>query len=124
LFLVALVGFGLAVLALSVSVRVAAVPAPSEISVAQTSILYYDDGVTELGRLGEANRVSVNLEQIPLFSQQAILAAEDRDFYNHGGFSIRGISLSVHGISFPSVWRSWKVIYTFHPWCITFRPYV
>lgn len=95
LFVVALVGFGLAVLALSVSVRVAAVPAPSEISVAQTSILYYDDGVTELGRLGEANRVSVNMEQIPLFTQQAILAAEDRDFYNHGGFSIRGISRAI-----------------------------
>lgn len=95
LFVVGLVGFGLAVLALSVSVRMAAVPAPSEISVAQTSILYYDDGVTELGRLGEANRVSVNLEQIPLLAQQAILAAEDRDFYNHGGFSIRGISRAI-----------------------------
>ncbi|MEJ6493768.1 MAG: transglycosylase domain-containing protein [Actinomycetes bacterium] len=95
LLVVALVGFGLAVLALSFSVRVAAVPAPSEISVAQTSILYYDDGVTELGRLGEANRVSVNMEQIPLFTQQAILAAEDRDFYNHGGFSIRGISRAI-----------------------------
>ncbi|MDP4666700.1 MAG: penicillin-binding protein, partial [Candidatus Nanopelagicales bacterium] len=95
LFVVALVGFGLAVLALSFSVRVAAVPAPSEISVAQTSILYYDDGVTELGRLGEANRVSVNMEQIPLLTQQAILAAEDRDFYNHGGFSIRGISRAI-----------------------------
>lgn len=95
LFLVALVGFGLAVLALSFSVRVAAVPAPSEISVAQTSILYYDDGVTELGRLGEANRVSVNMEQIPLLTQQAILAAEDRNFYNHGGFSIRGISRAI-----------------------------
>ena len=95
LFVFALVGFGLAVLALSVSVRMAAVPAPSEISVAQTSILYYDDGVTELGRLGEANRVSVNMDQIPLLSQQAILAAEDRDFYNHGGFSIRGISRAI-----------------------------
>lgn len=96
LFVVALVGFGLAVLALSFSVRVTAVPAPSEISVAQTSILYYDDGVTELGRLGEANRVSVNMEQIPLFAQQATLAAEDRDFYNHGGFSIRGISRAIY----------------------------
>lgn len=95
LFVLALGGFGLAVLALSVSVRAAAVPTPSEISVAQTSILYYDDGVTELGRLGEANRVSVNLDQIPLLSQQAILAAEDRDFYNHGGFSIRGISRAI-----------------------------
>ena len=92
LFALGLVGFGIAVLAFSFSVRVTTVPAPSEISVAQTTILYYDDGVTELGRLGEANRVSVEMQQIPLYAQQAILAAEDRDFYNHGGFSIRGIS--------------------------------
>lgn len=96
LFFVGLVAFGLGVLALSFSVRVTAVPAPSEISVAQTSILYYDDGVTELGRLGEANRVSVEMAQIPLLAQQAILAAEDRDFYNHGGFSIRGISRAIY----------------------------
>ena len=96
LFFVALVVFGLGVLALSFSVRVAAVPAPSELSIAQTSILYYDDGVTELGRLGEANRVSVDMEQIPLLAQRAILAAEDRDFYNHGGFSVRGISRAIY----------------------------
>ena len=95
LFFASLVVFGLAVLALSFSVRATEVPDPSEIAVAQTSILYYDDGVTELGRLGEANRVSVNMEQIPIYAQQAILAAEDRDFYNHGGFSIRGISRAI-----------------------------
>ena len=81
---------GLAVIAFSV--ETASVPKPSEISVAQTTILYYDDGVTELARLGEANRVSVTGDQIPLYAQQAVLAAEDREFYNHGGFSIRGIS--------------------------------
>ena len=48
-----MVVFGLAVLALTFSVRATEVPSPSEIAVAQTSILYYDDGVTELGRLGE-----------------------------------------------------------------------
>ena len=95
LIFASLVVFGLAVLALTFSVRATEVPSPSEIAVAQTSILYYDDGVTELGRLGEANRVSVNMEQIPIYAQQAILAAEDRDFYNHGGFSIRGISRAI-----------------------------
>ncbi len=95
LVVIALVGFGIVVLAVSVSVRVTAVPAPSQISVAQTTILYYDDGVTELGRLGEANRVSVVMQQIPLVTQLAVLAAEDRNFYNHGGFSIRGISRAI-----------------------------
>ena len=58
---------------------------------AQAAVFYYDDGVTELGRLGEANRESVTLDQIPLDAQHAVLSAEDRTFYEHGGFSPRGI---------------------------------
>ncbi len=84
---------GLATIA--IAVRVVAVPQASEIATAQTTILYYDDGVTEMARLGEANRVSVDFSEIPLVAQQAMLAAEDREFYNHGGFSIRGISRAV-----------------------------
>ena len=95
LLMLAFLGFGAAVIALAIAVKVIAVPSPSQISTAQTTILYYDDGVTELARLGEANRVSVEFDQIPLQSQQAMLAAEDREFYSHGGFSIRGISRAV-----------------------------
>ena len=95
LLTLAFLGFGVAVIALAISVRLISVPQASEISTAQTTILYYDDGVTELGRLGEANRVSVEFDQIPLQTQQAMLAAEAREFYEHGGFSIRGISRAV-----------------------------
>jgi membrane peptidoglycan carboxypeptidase len=91
----AFLGFGAAVIALAISVRLISVPEASEIATAQTTILYYDDGVTELGRLGEANRVSIEFDQIPVQTQQAMLAAEDREFYEHGGFSIRGISRAV-----------------------------
>ena len=91
----AFLGFGAAVIALAIAVRLIAVPEASEIATAQTTILYYDDGVTELGRLGEANRVSIDFDQIPVQTQQAMLAAEDREFYEHGGFSIRGISRAV-----------------------------
>ena len=95
LLTLAFLGFGVAVITLAISVRLISVPQASEISTAQTTILYYDDGVTELGRLGEANRVSIEFDQIPLQTQQAMLAAEDREFYEHGGFSIRGISRAV-----------------------------
>jgi membrane peptidoglycan carboxypeptidase len=91
----AFLGFGAAVIALAISVRLISVPEASQIATAQTTILYYDDGVTELGRLGEANRVSIEFDQIPVQTQQAMLAAEDREFYEHGGFSIRGISRAV-----------------------------
>jgi membrane peptidoglycan carboxypeptidase len=83
------------VAAIAIAVRVVAIPQASDIATAQTTILYYDDGVTELARLGDANRVSIDFSEIPLVAQQAMLAAEDREFYNHGGFSIRGISRAV-----------------------------
>lgn len=73
------------------AVRAVEIPAPSDVSQAQATILYYDDGVTELGRLGESNRVSLPIAEIPVLTQEAVLAAEDRDFYEHGGFSVRGI---------------------------------
>jgi membrane peptidoglycan carboxypeptidase len=90
-----LLGFTTGVVALALAVKLVAVPQASEIATAQTTILYYDDGVTELARLGDANRVSVEFSQIPVITQQAMLAAEDRDFYNHGGFSLKGISRAI-----------------------------
>ena len=59
---VAIAGLG----SLAYLVRTAHIPAPNEISRAQAAIFYYDDGVTELGRLGEANRVNTTLDKIPL----------------------------------------------------------
>ena len=71
------------------------VPAPNDVATAQTSIVYWNDGTSELGRLGDANRVTVSLDQVPLDVQHAVLAAEDRDFYEHGGFSPTGIGRAI-----------------------------
>ena len=95
IILFAVLGIVAALAAVAIAVKVVAIPQASEIATAQTTILYYDDGVTELARLGDANRVSVDFAQIPVVAQQAMLAAEDREFYNHGGFSIRGISRAI-----------------------------
>jgi len=95
LFLFGLFGAVLGVGLLSYEVKVTHIPQPNEVSQAQASIFYYDDGITELGRLGEANRVSVTIDQIPLDAQHAVLAAEDRQFYQHGGFSPKGISRAI-----------------------------
>ncbi|MEI6108666.1 MAG: penicillin-binding protein [Actinomycetes bacterium] len=93
----AVIGFGSLVLVIAISVKFISVPQANQIATAQTSILYYDDGVTELGRLGEANRVSVGLGDIPIDTQHAVLAAEDRGFYSHGGFSLRGFARALFG---------------------------
>jgi penicillin-binding protein 1A len=41
---------------------------------------------------GEQNRVEVTLDQIPKVMQNAVLASEDRDFFNHGGVDPAGIA--------------------------------
>lgn len=76
-------------------VRITPIPAPNEISQSNTTIIYYSDGVTEIGRLGDYNRETVSLQGIPLQVQQTVLAAEDREFYSHSGFSISGIARAV-----------------------------
>ena len=96
LTLQAIFGIVAVVLTVATSVKVLSVPQPNEVTTAQTTILYYDDGVTELGRLGEANRVSVPIDEVPLLTQRAVLAAEDRQFYEHDGFSIRGIARALY----------------------------
>ena len=96
LTLLAIFGIVAVVLTIATSVKVLSVPQPNEVTTAQTTILYYDDGVTELGRLGEANRVSVPIDEVPLLTHRAVLAAEDRQFYEHDGCSIRGIARALY----------------------------
>jgi membrane peptidoglycan carboxypeptidase len=67
------------------------VPLPDDPVVPQASELYYSDGRTVLARVGVGNRTDVPLERIPLAVRRAVLAAEDRGFYDHAGVSMRGI---------------------------------
>ncbi|WP_306531188.1 transglycosylase domain-containing protein, partial [Anaerotignum lactatifermentans] len=56
-----------------------------------TSIVY-DDAGTEVDKLhGKENREYVNLDEIPLHMQHAVVAIEDERFYEHGGIDMRGI---------------------------------
>ena len=71
------------------------IPAESEIATAQTSIVYWNDAETEMARLGDTNRISVPLADVPLDVQHAVLAAEDRSFHEHGGFAVKGFLRAV-----------------------------
>ena len=68
------------------------VPSPDSITNQQTTIIYYSDGVTEMARLGNENRISVSLDQISEPARNAILAAENRSFYDDPGISFTGIT--------------------------------
>jgi len=68
------------------------VPAPNDLSQAQASVVYYDNGKDELGRFAEVDRTLVTLHDVPSDVQHAVLAAEDRGFYENSGISPSGIA--------------------------------
>ena len=49
----------------------------------------------EIAQYGAERRVFVPIAQMPLALRQAVLAVEDRQFYEHGGISPRGIARAV-----------------------------
>ena len=56
--------------------------------------LYADDGKL-LAEYAKENRIFVPLKAIPPFVQQAFIAAEDKNFYQHKGVDITGIARAV-----------------------------
>ena len=51
----------------------------------ESSVLYYNDGKTELARLGQYDRVLVNYDELPQVLIDALIATEDSRFYEHNG---------------------------------------
>jgi len=66
------------------------VPAPSDFAQAQSSIFYYSDGATEMGRIGIANREAVSIADLPDYVPHTIVSAEDRTFYSNPGIDFLG----------------------------------
>ncbi|WP_448641701.1 transglycosylase domain-containing protein [Geodermatophilus sp. URMC 63] len=67
------------------------VPDPDSVQSAQTSVVYYADGTTEMARLGDTNRTNVPLTEVSEGARNAVLAAENRNFYSDPGISFTGI---------------------------------
>ncbi|MFE2523502.1 transglycosylase domain-containing protein [Streptomyces sp. NPDC059382] len=57
------------------------IPPANAAATAQSNVYLYADG-SPLARDGEVDRVNVALSQVPLTVQEAVLAAEDRDFHS------------------------------------------
>jgi membrane peptidoglycan carboxypeptidase len=59
---------------------------------AQSSVVYFADGETAMGTLGTEKRVNVDIESdVPEHVIWALLAAEDRNFYEHDGVDFFGV---------------------------------
>ncbi|MET7879081.1 transglycosylase domain-containing protein [Micromonospora profundi] len=57
----------------------------------QRSYLYANDGKTLITTFYDVNRTDVALADIAPVMRQAIVASEDRRFYDHGGADVRGL---------------------------------
>ena len=68
-----------------------AVPAPADLALAQKTTVYYADGTTEMGTLGEINRQIIDTTKLPDYVSKAIVASEDRTFYTNNGVDLKGI---------------------------------
>lgn len=94
---VVLVGFLAIALIGSVTAIVAynriTVPDPNAAFEVETSFVYYGNGKTELGRYqeGDQNRIKLDADEIPEIVKHAVVAAEDRTFYENSGVDIKGI---------------------------------
>lgn len=70
------------------------VPRPGDMKTNQVATILASDGTTEITRVvpPEGNRTEVTIDQIPVHVRNAVLAAEDRDFYSNPGFSVTGFA--------------------------------
>lgn len=59
------------------------------------SIIYADDGETELGRYWKINRSSVEYKSISPFVTDALIATEDERFHDHAGVDVKAIGRAV-----------------------------
>ncbi|WP_049723507.1 penicillin-binding protein 1A [Gilvimarinus polysaccharolyticus] len=57
----------------------------------QTPLRIYSSDNRLIGEFGEQRRTPINFDQIPPLYVQALLSAEDAQFYDHNGVSIRGL---------------------------------
>lgn len=70
------------------------IPDPNAYVNSQATIIEYADG-TEIGRIGSENRTVVTLAEIPAQVRNAVMAAEDRNFYSNRAVSPIGIARAV-----------------------------
>ncbi|MEV4412672.1 transglycosylase domain-containing protein [Catellatospora sp. NPDC049609] len=58
----------------------------------QLSYVYASNGTTLLATMYDENRRDIALAEVPLIVRQAVLAAEDQNFYKHIGVDVKGIA--------------------------------
>jgi membrane peptidoglycan carboxypeptidase len=70
------------------------IPDPNAYVNSQATIIQYSDG-SEIGRIGSENRTVVSLAEIPIHVRNAVMAAEDRNFYSNRAINPLAIAAAV-----------------------------
>jgi membrane peptidoglycan carboxypeptidase len=68
------------------------IPAPAELSLPESTTVYYADGVTPIAQLGDENRTILSFDDMTSSVKQAIVAAEDRTFWTHDGVDLASVA--------------------------------
>ncbi|MCC2594215.1 penicillin-binding protein [Tessaracoccus sp. OS52] len=74
-------------------------PDPNEDFTTNTTFIYYNDGRNQLGSLAVQNRVTMDYADMPQVMKDAVIAAENRSFWEDPGFSISGIARAMWSIA-------------------------
>src|SRR2546423_1894026 len=83
--------FAVSFILVALAYAATSIPNPNSFATAQATTIYYSDGKTVLARFGSTTRIDVSLDKVPVDVQHAVLAAEDRQFYQEPGISPTGI---------------------------------
>jgi membrane peptidoglycan carboxypeptidase len=96
LYLTAAVVFVLPIVTFGMAYFIVDIPKPGDIRTNQVSTILASDG-SEIAKIvpPEGNRVDVSISQVPVHVRQAVIAAEDRNFYTNPGFSFSGFARAV-----------------------------
>ncbi|MFC0126149.1 transglycosylase domain-containing protein [Bifidobacterium apri] len=68
------------------------IPQPEKVAMAAKTTVYYADGTTPIGSYAAQNREIINCSTLPKYVGQAIVASENRTFYQDRGIDLRGIA--------------------------------
>lgn len=71
------------------------IPLPDHVVIPQSIQLKYADG-SSFASSGSVDRIDVTLGEVPKLVQQAVIDAEDRNFYHEAGISPRGIARALY----------------------------
>lgn len=81
-------GIGLLVAAYALT----SIPEPDEFAQAQTTRVFYADTTTEMGTFASQEREIVDIATLPEYVGHAVVASEDRSFYENAGISPTGMA--------------------------------